>query len=613
MLRGAAGRAALNVSSPVRVARVRRLHSEPAPKAHPTKANWALPSTAVALAAGAALYATAQANVIHNDAPSESPEAQVRATPNALTNSTLEDEGLSTIVWGSNKTHVLDDALPESIRVPSHSEWFNNVALRDLALHEQHAACVDARGDLYQWGDGFLGNEAGSSRARPELTLKGKNITQVQLTRSRVYALSASGHIYVLSSRREEQALPIAAQTPASTPWWGTGWLWGEEETVDFAQVTPTDKLKRGERFVQISAGSDHLLALTSEGRTFAHPITLNANSHGQLGFRRCDVPSPADLLHIHLPNKHPRVPVELTPKVLADPYAKATPGIRPATSAPRHTEGLVGKEAAAAGIDDRNIRWSDRLFEIPALKDVKVDRIAAGSRSSFAKTPDGRVLGWGANDYGQIGLGGNVTLEAITVPTEVILWRTTPGTMKTKCLDVFAGGDLTIFEVERRDGTSLPYIDVLACGNGQYGSLGNAQYSNAQSAPVRAKNVSGLLEYNESTRSLQAIVPEEISISPTGHVLLTLDTKTRAGPGGGGRDVVAWGSNYDYQLGTGKRGSMAVPTALQSVDGERFMLRSKTAVEVRDLQGKVWKKGVQVEQKAVAGWSNSVVYWRIR
>ena len=75
-----------------------------------------------------------------------------------------------------------------------------------------------------------------------------QNIVQVQLTRSRVYALSASGHIYVLSSRRDEQALPTAAQTPASTPWWGTGWLWGEEETVDFAQVTPNEKLKRGER-----------------------------------------------------------------------------------------------------------------------------------------------------------------------------------------------------------------------------------------------------------------------------------------------------------------------------------------------------------------------------
>lgn len=39
-----------------------------------------------------------------------------------------------------------------------------------------------------------------------------------------------------------------------------------------------------------------------------------------------------------------------------------------------------------------------------------------------------------------QIGLGANVTLETITVPTEVILWRSTSGTVKSKCVDIFAG-----------------------------------------------------------------------------------------------------------------------------------------------------------------------------
>lgn len=107
--------------------------------------------------------------------------------------------------------------------------------------------------------------------------------------------------------------------------------------------------------------------------------------------------------------------------------------------------------------------------------------------------------------------------------------------------------------------------------------------------------------------------MPETISISPTGHVLLSLDTRLRAGPGGGGRDVIAWGANLDYQLGTGKRGSVATPTVIQTVDGGRFMLQSKRAREVRDMQGQVWKKGVEVEQRAVAGWNNSVVYWRVR
>ncbi|KAJ2989328.1 hypothetical protein NUW54_g8820 [Trametes sanguinea] len=41
-------------------------------------------------------------------------------------------------------------------------------------------------------------------------------------------------------------------------------------------------------------------------------------------------------------------------------------------------------------------------------------------------------------------------------------------------------------------------------------------------------------------------------------------------------------------------------------------MLHRKKAKEVRDMQGQVWKKGVEVEQRAVAGWNNSVVYWKI-
>lgn len=51
------------------------------------------------------------------------------------------------------------------------------------------------------------------------------------------------------------------------------------------------------------------------------------------------------------------------------------------------------------------------------------------------------------------------------------------------------------MFAVERKDGSSLDTIDILVCGNGQWGGLGNSMFSNAQSNPVRVKGVSGLLE----------------------------------------------------------------------------------------------------------------------
>jgi len=163
------------------------------------------------------------------------------------------------------RNHVLSiaESGAESIRTPAIAAWLGNVALRELGLHERHAACVDARGDVYQWGDGFE-DKPGSSSGQPTRTLRGKvrfhlshgrarpdsaqNIIRLQLTSTRVYALSASGHIYVLSSASAQQALRPGEPTLASSPWWGTGWLWGEEEDRDFAQIVPDAKLGRREK-----------------------------------------------------------------------------------------------------------------------------------------------------------------------------------------------------------------------------------------------------------------------------------------------------------------------------------------------------------------------------
>jgi hypothetical protein len=95
------------------------------------------------------------------------------------------------------------------------------------------------------------------------------------------------------------------------------------------------------------------------------------------------------------------------------------------------------------------------------------------------------------------------VTLDTIAVPTEVVLWRGTLTGTQTRCIDLNAGGDLAFFTVERVDGTAISNVEVLSCGNGQYGGLGNALFSNAQGVPVRTKAVSGLLEctYRGSTR----------------------------------------------------------------------------------------------------------------
>ncbi|KAF8921438.1 regulator of chromosome condensation 1/beta-lactamase-inhibitor protein II [Mucidula mucida] len=513
-------------------------------------------------------YSQSKPTVIFNDsviAVQEAPSLKSLEAP-------LQDpDTLYSLAWGSNKssTLLLDEAHSEAIRTPCVAKWLEGVALRDLAIHKDHAACIDAKGDVYQWGSGHFGSS--ESHNRPHLTLRNKNIIQVQLTQSRLFALSASGRIYCLEVDASKQKLQPGAPTPSSYPWWSTGWFWGEDENVDFVEI----KVQHGrkDRFKAISAGENHLLALTSSGRAFAHPLNEHANAYGQLGFRKIQVPHPKDslkeLLH-----------VQLIPKSLGSKAESSS------------------DENEVDWKTDDTIRFCPFVFEIPSLKDISVAQIAA----------DGRVLGWGANEYGQIGLGANATLETITVPSEVNLWRMVSPRLSSRCIDVSAGGDLTSFMVEYSEGNALPTVDILMCGNGQWGGLGNNIFSSAQGAPMRARGLGALTEYDESRKTMVPILPRAISLSSTGHVLMTLDTSAGKNQG---RDLYVWGKNHDSELGNGKKSSLPVPTTL-SAGEERIMLYEKRGVKVMDLQGRVWGR-VDVEQKALAGFNSSMVYWKIQ
>lgn len=68
-----------------------------------------------------------------------------------------------------------DESDATQIRTPKVASFLQDVALRDLAVHAAHAACVDGRGDVYQWGDGFFAAErSASGDGKPVLTLRGK-------------------------------------------------------------------------------------------------------------------------------------------------------------------------------------------------------------------------------------------------------------------------------------------------------------------------------------------------------------------------------------------------------------------------------------------------------
>ncbi|KAG8737345.1 hypothetical protein FRC12_017186 [Ceratobasidium sp. 428] len=508
-----------------------------APAGSGTGRSRVLAAGAILAGAAATTYILSRKEIVYNDGPIP-PAIDVPALTTTDDPPKLSDDGkLHTYVWGSNKYKTIAPGLAkDSVRSPQDVPAWTGVALRDLALHEKHAACVDAVGDVYQWGHSYHGDLPEGQVGEPQRTLSGKAKS----------------------------------------------------------------------KFVSISAGRDHLIALTSQGRTFALPISLSANTYGQLGFRKFTLPD----ISAPDPSTAPRISIELTPRALEDPHALATPFVR---SGHAHTSTFV----------DPGISFCDLLFEVPSLRGLKVVQALAGDRCSYVRTSEGRILAWGANSYGQLGLGATAATEAVTIPTEVVLSRNYPGGTNVQCTNLATGGDIAYFVVNVTTPTSnVASVDVLACGMGQWGGLGNGLFSQAQGAPVKVKTVSGVIEYNETMRSLQPLRTRSISVSPapqSSHTLITLATGALAeapenhGGHPAGNDLLVLGYNADGQLGNGKRSSLCIPSHIPALGGiaGRMMLRERARVALVDLRGRKCGTG-RVEETAVAGWGTSAIYWRI-
>jgi len=505
----------------------------------------------------------------------------------------------SPYVWGSNRNLVLSPSSSlTSIKTPRPLVYTGSTPLRDLVLAERYGACVDARGDVWCWGVGYHGDDA-EKRERAGRSLRGKDITKLSPAPSKIFALSSrSGKIYTISSSRQQQ---LQRDHDQADPWWmlSLGRWFRTDPGVDFVEVNAEGGLKSGEKFVDIAAGRHHVLALTSKGRTFSMPASSLGNSHFQLGTR-----------------------------------------VLPSSD----TKSLLPTDESVL-----DIRYNTTLNPINSLSSIPVSQISAGDRTSFVRTsPEGRVLGFGANEFGQIGLGAMVAVDVVPTPTEIVLAKGYRGGTIIKCLDVAAGGNNTFFTVERSspqdDGKT--FVDVLAVGSGVHGTLGNGLWSSVSGQPTKVKTVSGLQEYSEAAKSFIPIqiFNMAISQSPTPHAIATLNTVAQSdakgvSEGTYGNDVMVWGAGGDYQLGNGKRSNLAIPQHLPPLAGpgrapskrnaetqdkiwesgtispmphSRLQLRAAKA-DAYDPEGRLIKRNVKVQETVVAGWHSSAVYYKVQ
>lgn len=140
------------------------------------------------------------------------------------------------------------------------------------------------------------------------------------------------------------------------------------------------------------------------------------------------------------------------------------------------------------------------------------------------------------------------------------------------------------------------------------------------QGTPTKVRALSSLFEYDEALHTVIPIRLQRLSVGST-HVSATMNNVTHLGAHSGssendtnwGADVLWWGGNEYYQLGTGKRNNVAQPVYIAPLDANAD--REKGRREEHRFQitprGKARVNGreVSLEQRVECGRFVSAVY----
>ncbi|KAI1427721.1 RCC1/BLIP-II [Xylaria sp. FL1777] len=469
--------------------------------------------------------------------------------------------------WGSNSGRV---AAPDStelvIKTPRRIAYFDGQLIRDIKLDKEFGAAITEKGDLVQWGTGFS-----KENPVPTTTLTGKDLTRLEISKDRIIALSKDGSVYTVPVAQLYQQV---GRKQDSSSWA----FWSRPDKINYRRITPSG-LGWGERVTSIAGGLEHVLLLTSKGRVFSAASSIfGFPEKGQLGIPGLTwsvvPPGPFDLPH-----------------------------------------------------------------EITTLKGLKISQIAAGDYHSMALEKDGRVFVFGDNSSGQLGFEVEKEIPFVDGPIPLPVSKMYRGTHeKPRVTSIAAGGATSFFTIDATpiaapnedgrgaQGKGRVTSDVWSCGSGIWGTLGNGKWTHVSLGPSKIKSLSGLSEFDEKTNSVIPIRIAYFSVGST-HASAVMKNvthvdasdKTSDQDTNWGADVLWWGGNEHYQLGTGKRNNVAIPTYIGPLDGgkgdaekgrkdevHRFQIAPRATVRIGE--GGKGRKAT-VEQRVECGRFVTAVY----
>ena len=464
--------------------------------------------------------------------------------------------------WGSNSGKV---AAPESqeafTKTAKRIPFFDDLILRDLKLDRDFGAAILENGDLVQWGKAYS-----EETTTPELTLTGQDLKSLAVSRDRVIALSRSGTVYSIpASKSDQQTGPKMTES---------SWLpfAGGPAKISYRKLTPANN----DKIADISGGLEHVLLRTSAGKVYtAASASEDFPSRGQLGI-----------------------------------------------------PGLTWQTRPAGAYD--------MCHEITTLRGFNIAKIAAGDYHSLVLDSEGRIFSFGDNSSGQLCFDYNSESPYVDAPSLVPINRLYQGAnQSTKVTGIFAGGTNTFLTVEAtrvaslgqdqdvssyRQGLGRITADTFAAGQGIRGSLGNGRWTHIQGTPTKIPALSGLFEYDEKKNTAIPIRMSQISVGSThasavmnNVTYLDASEKSSEHDTNWGADVLFWGGNEYFQLGTGRRNNAANPVYIRPLDMDseieagrkeehRFHVTPRHRV-------KIGGRNVEIEQRVECGRFVTAVY----
>ncbi|CAG8954945.1 hypothetical protein HYFRA_00008634 [Hymenoscyphus fraxineus] len=462
--------------------------------------------------------------------------------------------------WGSNVGHVVaPDSEELFIKTPRRIPFFDGKLLRDIKLDKSFGAAIAENGDLLQWGHGF------STQSRdPMPTLVGKDLVKISISRDRIIALGSNGIVYTVPAIQADQ---LSGPKPLEDSWIP---FWKGRSAISYRTLT-LPNMSWGERVKDVQSGLEHCLILTSKGRLFsAASGTEDFPAKGQLGV--------------------PGLTWSTRPK---GPY--------------------------------------DQPHEVSTLRGFEIEKIATGDFHSLALDKQGRVFAFGDNSLGQLGFDADTESTTVDAPSLLPIDRLYKGTnQRPRVTNIAAGGVNSFFTIDATriagqgeddpKGLGKVTADTWASGQGILGGLGNGRWTHIQGTPTKIKALSGLFEYDEIKNQVIPIRLARLSVGAT-HSAAVMNNVVHVGANNRssendtnwGADVVWWGGNEFYQLGTGKRNNVSNPIYIAPLDVEadkekgrreehRFQITPRNKIKFNG-------RNVSVEQRIECGRGVTAVY----